>query len=240
MLEQLLLTEVLTQAFDAVLLEIHSSLKPLNVLKIFHIGSGSCGFKFNVRSYCTLLRLLVASNHDDPARLLLIRLIDGKLPALFDNPQKKHVEVAAFLAELSCVSDFGVAVRTFDLLVHLCCTQFKNVGFDAALDVFRSLASRGLYPSLKTSNFLLSSLVKESELRKSYEVFGVLNNGVKPDVYLFSTTINAFCKGGPVDEAKEILRKMEKMGAGGWFYVAEHRFWPSSFNVGGYFGLERS
>ncbi|CAN4114510.1 unnamed protein product [Withania somnifera] len=167
-------------SFDAILLEIQSSSKPLNVLKNFHVASGSCGF----------------------TRLLLTRLIDGKLPALFDGKQEKYAEVAVCLAELSSVSDFGVAVRTFDLLVHLCCTQFKNVGFDAALDVFRSLASRGLHPSLDTCNFLLSSLVKENELWKSYEVFGVLKDGVKPDVYLFRK----------VDEAEELFQKMKNMG----------------------------
>ncbi|KAL3323922.1 hypothetical protein AABB24_038214, partial [Solanum stoloniferum] len=78
-----LLTLLTPQQFDAIFLEIYSSLKPLNVLKFFHVASGTCGFSFSVRSYCTLLRLLVASNHDVPARLLLIRLVDGNLPALF-------------------------------------------------------------------------------------------------------------------------------------------------------------
>nr|GLL39899.1 pentatricopeptide repeat-containing protein At4g19440, chloroplastic [Ipomoea trifida] len=75
------------------------------------------------------------------------------------------------------------------------------------------LASKGLFPSLKTCNFLLSSLVKENELhQKSYQVFDILIRSVIPDVYTFSIAISAFCKGGRVEEAKLLFQKMEEVG----------------------------
>ncbi|CAH9050843.1 unnamed protein product [Cuscuta epithymum] len=208
-----LIRQLTPSQFDVLFSDLSpSSLIPSTALKFFYIASSSCGFQFSVKSYCNLLRLLVASNLEMPARLLLIRLMDGKLHTLFSDPDKKHVEIATTLVDLSGVPALCNTVRIYDLFLHVCCTQFKNAGFSIALDTFQIFAGKGFFPSLKTCCFLLNSLVKANELHKSYQVLDTLIQRVIPDVYFFSIAINALCKGGKVKEAKQLFAKMGEIG----------------------------
>ncbi|KAF8402120.1 hypothetical protein HHK36_013072 [Tetracentron sinense] len=107
------------------------------------------------------------------------------------------------ILNLNLVSEPKVnAVADFDLLIHVCCTQFKNLGLGFSSDVFRFLTNRGLFPSLKTCNFLLNSLVKANELERTYDVFGRMRRGGSRDA-----AINALCKGGKVEDANEVLHR---------------------------------
>ncbi|PSR91332.1 Pentatricopeptide repeat-containing protein, partial [Actinidia chinensis var. chinensis] len=207
-----ILAHLTPHQFDSLLFAIRFNVNPKTVLNFFHFASNSCGYRFSVRSYCLLIRLLLFSKFVAPARLLLIQLIDWKLPVSFNDPKNRHLEIATAMSELNLGSELALSVQTFDLLIHVYCTQFKNLGFEGVVDVFRLLASKGMFPSLNTCNFLLSSLVKANELHTSYEVFDIICRGVSPDVYLFSTAINAFCKGGKVEDAMGLFLKMEQMG----------------------------
>ncbi|CAA3032823.1 pentatricopeptide repeat-containing At4g19440, chloroplastic [Olea europaea subsp. europaea] len=210
-----LLTQLTSHQFDTIFLEIYHLIDPTIALKFFYFASTSAGFKFILRSYCLLIHLLVSKNLDCAARLLLIRLIDKKLPVILNDNivGNMHKEITVLLANLySGSKKFDASIRTLDILVHVYASQFKSLGFDVAVDVFRLLASRGLFPSFKTSNFLLSSLIKADELEKCYEVFNIISSAILPDVYLFSTAINALCKGGRVNDAVMLFKKMEGVG----------------------------
>ncbi|KAL6176140.1 hypothetical protein ACLB2K_052776 [Fragaria x ananassa] len=198
--------------FDHLFYSIRSNVNPKTALHFFHFASQSFKFRFTVRSFCVLVHLLIASNLEAPARLLLIRLIDGNVPVLYADPSSKHVEIATALSELNNASQPALGIQALDMLVHVYCTQFKNLGFGYAVEVFEHFTDQGVFPSLKTCNFLLSALVKANELEKSYHVFEVMSRGVSPDVYLFTTAINAFCKGERVDDAIALFSKMERIG----------------------------
>ena len=71
--------------FDHFFLSIKSNVNIKTTLQFFHLAAHSYNFKFTVRSYCLLTHLLVCNNLLYPARLILIRLIDGNLPALFGD-----------------------------------------------------------------------------------------------------------------------------------------------------------
>nr|GEW17017.1 hypothetical protein [Tanacetum cinerariifolium] len=169
-----------------------------------------------LESYCCLIHLLVLSNLEHPARLLLIQLIDDKLPVLDVNDRKlKHVEIAKGFMEIYFAANLGDGAngaRLFDMLVHVYCTQFKSFGLDHACDVVRVISEKGVFLSLNTCNFLMSGLVKVGRFRKSYELFDVLRKGVEPDVYLFTNAINGLCKDGKVKEGMTVLLEMEKSG----------------------------
>ncbi|KAF2308958.1 hypothetical protein GH714_025987 [Hevea brasiliensis] len=77
------------------------------------------------------------------------------------------------------------------------------------------MAGKGLFPSLKTCNFLLSSLVKANELKKSYEggdAIGLFLKmekiGVAPNVVAYNI-IHGLCKNGRLDEAFQFKEKMD-------------------------------
>ncbi|KAF3949268.1 hypothetical protein CMV_024843 [Castanea mollissima] len=203
-----------TILFSVALVNSNAKPNPKTTLNFFYFASQSFNFRFTLRSYCILIRLLILSNLVSPARLLLIRLIDGKMPVLSYANTKNllHIEIATMMADFNSTTppERALGVQVSDLLVHVYCTQFKNLDF--GVDVFCLLARKGMFPSIKTCNFLLSSLVKANELSKSYEVFEMTCQGVSPDVYLFSTAINAFCKGGKVEDGIGLFLKMEEVG----------------------------
>ncbi|KAJ0051754.1 hypothetical protein Pint_02559 [Pistacia integerrima] len=210
---KLLLPSLCPHEFDRLLLDLRLNVNPKTVLNFFYFASDSCKFRFTVRSYCLLIRLLLFSNLLSPARLLLIRLIDGKMPVVYlNNPKDRHIEIAAEMVDLNVVTERDIGFQVADLLVHVYCTQFKNVGFSYAIDVLSTFSSKGIFPSLKTCNFLLSSLVKANEVQKGIEMYETICRGVCPDVYLFSTAINAFCKGGRIEDAIGLFTKMEELG----------------------------
>ncbi|KAL8195917.1 hypothetical protein R6Q57_025407 [Mikania cordata] len=166
-----IVTHLSPQLFDSLFSDIRCSVKPRTALNFFYFASKSCGFKFTIKSYCSLIHLLVVSNLKTPARLLLIQLIDDKLPALVHDPQNKHIEIATAFVDFHFASDSFLGVRLFDLLIHVYCTQFKAFGLDLALDVIQLIAEKNVFPSLSTCNFLLSSLVKSNRLQESHQVF---------------------------------------------------------------------
>ncbi|XWS38865.1 hypothetical protein CRYUN_Cryun19dG0167000 [Craigia yunnanensis] len=129
-----------------------------------------------------------------------------------NNLAINHIQVATALADLNTFFKGVFGVMGVDLLLHLYCTQFKNVGFTYVIDVFFTLADKGMFPSSKTYNFFLNSLVKANELQKTYQVFETLSRFVFLDVYLCTTMINAFCKGGRIQDAIALFFRMENLG----------------------------
>ncbi|XWS62299.1 hypothetical protein CRYUN_Cryun07bG0198500 [Craigia yunnanensis] len=199
--------------FDRFFLALFPHVNPKTTLNFFYLASQSYNFHFTLRSYFILILLLLLSNHSSPARLLFIRLIDGKLPLSSPNNLTiNHIQIATALADLNILFKGVHGVMVVDLLLHLYCTQFKNVSFTCAFDVFFTLADKGMFPSCKTCNFFLNSLVKVNELQKTYQVFETLSRFVSLDVYLCTTMINAFCKGGRIQDAIALFSKMENLG----------------------------
>ncbi|KAK8493965.1 hypothetical protein V6N13_029071 [Hibiscus sabdariffa] len=196
--------------FDRFFFALSSRVNPKTTLNFFSLASRSFNFHFTLWSYCVLILLLLLSNNSSAARLLLIRLIDGKLPLFSpDDCAVNHIQIASALADLDATFK-GVA--GVDLLLHLYCTQFKNVGFTCAVDVFFTLADKGIFPSSKTCNFFLNSLVKANELQKAHQVFETLSRSVSLDVYLCTCMINGFCKGGRIQDALALFSRMENLG----------------------------
>ncbi|KAJ6347670.1 hypothetical protein OIU76_004199 [Salix suchowensis] len=142
--------------FDSCFLALRSNVNPKTALNFFHFVSENCKFRFTARSYCVLIRLLVGNDLLSPARLLLIRLIDGKVPAFFaGNFESRHFEIAQIMADLNLVFEPVIGVKIADLLVHVYSTQFKHLGFGFAADVFSLLAKRGFASLTKDLHFFV-------------------------------------------------------------------------------------
>ena len=110
-------------------------------LHFFDFASNSLKFRFTVRSYCLLICLLLSSNLLSPARLLLIRLIDGMMPVLFaNNLANRHVEITSTMVHLNEVTEPVIGVQVADLLIHVYIGQFKNEGFGHAIEVFFNIS----------------------------------------------------------------------------------------------------
>ena len=64
-----------------------------------------------------------------PVRLLLIKLVDGKVPALFEKAfRDRHIEIAMAMVDLNVGLEKSLGIHICDMLVHLHCSQFNNEG----------------------------------------------------------------------------------------------------------------
>ncbi|KAF8115079.1 hypothetical protein N665_0030s0120 [Sinapis alba] len=207
-----LITTLSPHEFDRLFPEFKSKVNPKTVLDFFRLASDSFSFSFSLRSYCLVIGLLLESNLLSPARLVLIRLINGSVPVLRSDCDSNRFAIADAMASFSSCFDQEIRRKLADLLIEVYCTELKRDGCYLALEVFLVLVKKGMFPSRTTCNILLTSLVRANEFEKCCEAFEVVYKGVSPDVYLFTTAINAFCKGGKVEEAIELFSKMEEAG----------------------------
>ncbi|WJX88233.1 hypothetical protein P8452_70342 [Trifolium repens] len=206
-----ILPHLTSQEFERLFFIHHSTVNLKTTLDFFRFASTHYKFRFTVRSNCLLIRLLLASNHLPRARFMLKRLIDGNVLTPLKNLDGRLSEIASSFLELNRLTDRSYG--ELDLLLHILCSQFQHLGFHWAFDIFTLFTSNGVFPSLKTCNFLMSSLVRSNELHKSYRVFdAVCRGGFSLDVYTYATAINAFSKGGKVDDAVGLFFKMEEQG----------------------------
>jgi len=106
------------------------------------LGLNLAGIILVLNLYGQVILLLVGSNLNAAAWLLLISFIDGKLPSLFEkNISDRHFEIVMAMLDLfgGFEDDKFVGVQTFDLLLHVYCTQIKDAGFNLAANEFQDL-----------------------------------------------------------------------------------------------------
>ncbi|KAK6934833.1 Pentatricopeptide repeat [Dillenia turbinata] len=165
-----------------------------------------------------------------PARLLLIRVIDQKLPVLFGDSNKKHIEIVTAMLNLNVETEDAVRIQLFDMLVHVYCTQFKNAGLQLALDVFRLLADRGalvedaiglfskmeelgVCPNVVTYNNLIHGLCKRGDVDNAFFYKQkMIQNGVDPSLVTYSVLINGLMKLNRLDQANCVLKEITDKG----------------------------
>ncbi|KAK0589547.1 hypothetical protein LWI29_015686 [Acer saccharum] len=64
---------------------------------------------------------------------------------------------------------------------------------------------------LQEENHHLQTALPILLIQKAIEVFGIMYRGVSLNVYLFSAAINAFCKGGRIEDALGLFTRMEEL-----------------------------
>ncbi|XP_020081135.1 pentatricopeptide repeat-containing protein At4g19440, chloroplastic-like, partial [Ananas comosus] len=205
---------------EALLLELRPALRPKPALRLFSLAADRLGFRFTPRSYALLLDSLLRSDPRAPAapaRLLLARLLDpvNGAPLLLldgnDDPSRRFTELVRAIADTVPPQDAPFAA-SIDALVHVCCTQFRSYGQGLAVEALSILADRGLCPSLKVCNILLSSLARSNDLPNARQVFDGMQRFVAPDVYSYTPLIVVNCKNSEIDEAKRLFSEMERLG----------------------------
>ncbi|KAJ7943968.1 Pentatricopeptide repeat-containing protein [Quillaja saponaria] len=113
------------------------------------------------------------------------------------------------MLESNVVTEWVHGFQGLNMLIHVYCRQFNNLSF--AIDACRLFARKDGLPSLKTCNLLMNSLVEANEHQKSFEVFEIVCHFVTLDVYLFTTAIKAYGRGGKIDNAIRLFLKIETM-----------------------------
>ncbi|KAE8702764.1 Pentatricopeptide repeat-containing protein [Hibiscus syriacus] len=88
--------------------------------------------------------------------------------------------------------------------------------FQEAIQVFETMKSIGVSPSVVSFNNLLSILLKRGRTNMAKSVFDEMLStfGVTPDVYTFNILIKGFCMNSMVDEGFRFFKEMEHFKCG--------------------------
>ncbi|RZB47076.1 Pentatricopeptide repeat-containing protein, chloroplastic [Glycine soja] len=104
-----ILSHLTPHHFDRLFLSLHHTTNPKTTHEFFHFSTRHCNFCFTVRSYCLLLRSLLASSFVPRARFLLACLIDDNVPTStslsFRDNESRLREIASSMLELDQGSD---------------------------------------------------------------------------------------------------------------------------------------
>ncbi|XP_047337687.1 pentatricopeptide repeat-containing protein At2g15980 [Impatiens glandulifera] len=100
----------------------------------------------------------------------------------------------------------------FDLLIEACLLSKK---IDQAIDIVRLLRSRGVSPTVTTSNSLLSSISKYRGCQACYDMYNEIfcsQGSNVANVHTFNAVMLSFYQHGAVDDLKEIWVQMNRVG----------------------------
>ncbi|KAJ8423793.1 hypothetical protein Cgig2_024302 [Carnegiea gigantea] len=172
----------------------------------FFIELKERGFRHNVETYVSIVRILCNRGCARMLETLLLAVIESKEDDLgFDI-----FELLEAVSEILEVEGTSLLGRLFDALVK----TYASLGmFDEAIDVLFQTQRKGFFPCVFSCNFLLNCLVNRNKLDMAVAVYQQIKRlGFTPNVYSCNLVMKAFCKKGCLEEAVDVFREMEEAG----------------------------
>ncbi|EYU34904.1 hypothetical protein MIMGU_mgv1a023254mg, partial [Erythranthe guttata] len=146
------------------------------------------------------------------SNLLLYWPASSLLQTLLDREQN-HRSAVVFRTLFDCYKRFDFySAYAFDLLIQSY-VQSRKV-LDSVV-VVKSMKECGLFPEVRTVSAVLNGLIR---IRRSdmvlvlFDEMFVGNDGLRPDVYVYTAVIRSLCELKDYDRAKEIISSVEKNG----------------------------
>ncbi|GMI75826.1 hypothetical protein like AT1G02060 [Hibiscus trionum] len=140
--------------------------------------------------------------HDAPSFFLMIEIL-GK---------GRNLNAARNLL-LSIEKRSNGSVKLEDKFFNSLIRSYGESGlFQESIQVFETMKSVGVSPSVVSFNNLLSVLLKRGRTNMAKSVFDEMLStfGVTPDVYTFNILIKGFCMNSMVDEGFRFFKEMER------------------------------
>ncbi|KAL4597154.1 hypothetical protein ACB092_12G215300 [Castanea dentata] len=199
------------------------------LLLMLILGSPSKGIQPNVVTYSCIIQELCNSGRWREAATLLNEMVQRKImpnKGMLTEAKEVIEVVKAFniMVEKVCVLD----VFSYNILINGYCKSRK---MDEAMCLFLEMSNKGMIIDVVTYNTLICGLCQTKgwtviynilidgfcnvrELTTAREIFsGLLAKGLQPNVQTYNIMIKRFCKNGLVDEANELLEKMDSNGS---------------------------
>ncbi|KAF2922377.1 hypothetical protein DAI22_07g108733 [Oryza sativa Japonica Group] len=140
----------------------------------------------------------------------LFNLANGLLIKMIRAYPSPPVVLASIHRALSDSGHRSPAV--LDVLVD---TYKKSGRVQDAAEVVLMMRDRGMAPSIRCCNALLKDLLRADAMALLWKVREfMVGAGISPDVYTYSTLIEAYCKVREFDTAKKVLVEMRERGCG--------------------------
>ncbi|KAL8048644.1 hypothetical protein ABFX02_07G080300 [Erythranthe guttata] len=169
-------------------------------LRFFNFLGLHKNFRHSTASFCLLAHSLVQSRLYWPASSLLQTLLDR---------EQNHRSAVVFRTLFDCYKRFDFySAYAFDLLIQSY-VQSRKV-LDSVV-VVKSMKECGLFPVSAVLNGLIRIRRSDMVLVLFDEMF-VGNDGLRPDVYVYTAVIRSLCELKDYDRAKEIISSVEKNG----------------------------
>uniref|UniRef100_A0A453N6B1 Pentacotripeptide-repeat region of PRORP domain-containing protein n=1 Tax=Aegilops tauschii subsp. strangulata TaxID=200361 RepID=A0A453N6B1_AEGTS len=138
-------------------------------------------------------------------------------------------DVITYSSLLKCLCDMKRTEEALGVLLHRMPNDLPNVisysvilksfcdsgRSHLALDLLRMMAEKGSdhSPSVVSYSVVIDGFFKEGEISKACDLFHeMMQQGVVPDVVMYTSIINALCKARAMDKAEVVLRSMVHNG----------------------------
>ncbi|KAG9440456.1 hypothetical protein H6P81_020621 [Aristolochia fimbriata] len=176
---------------------------PRLLLSFFHWSQSQMDLPQTLSSFSTLAVNLCNTRLFGPANGILEQMIGTHL-------RNSHLDaiVNSIAYSFKDCKDSNPVV--FDILID----TYKKIGMlDEAANSVLVMGNEGFTPSLRCLNSLLNDLMKREKKGLFWKVYNeVILEKISPDVYTYTTLINAFCKFGQIKEARRIFTEMGEKG----------------------------
>ena len=159
---------------------------PSKALKFFNWAQ-EMGYAHTEQSYFSMLEILGRNRHLNTARNFLFSI---------EKRSRGAVKLEA---------------RFFNSLMR----NFSRAGlFQESINLFTTMKSHGVSPSIVTFNSLLTILLKRGRTNMAKNVYDEMLStyGVTPDTFTFNILIRGFCMNGMVDEGFRIFKDLSRFG----------------------------
>eukprot|EP00252_Welwitschia_mirabilis_P012456 TRINITY_DN2752_c0_g2_i1.p1 TRINITY_DN2752_c0_g2~~TRINITY_DN2752_c0_g2_i1.p1 ORF type:complete len:417 (-),score=53.63 TRINITY_DN2752_c0_g2_i1:320-1570(-) len=156
---------------------------PQNLLDFFNRSVGNPSFRNNDKVYKIAARKLATGRNYDAVKQILDNLVEASKP---------------------CTEEIAIRVMRY----------YGRAGMpDQVSRTFENLESLGISPSVRSFNYLLSSLVYSGNPQMALDFFNKAEKfSISPDCYSYNALINILCKTGDHRTAIEVLDTMKERG----------------------------
>uniref|UniRef100_A0A6B2L2B2 DYW domain-containing protein n=1 Tax=Arcella intermedia TaxID=1963864 RepID=A0A6B2L2B2_9EUKA len=199
--------------------------KSEKILKEMEIG----GFKLDLSVYCTLLSLYANTGNIELGRSIHCKLLQNDWNEEMGNRSFNYLTASLIMLYSSC-GDVGNARKVFDSAMVKKGEHFDIAVWNAmingyalhgygkeALEIYEQLCAKGFSPNHLTFTSLLTALSHAILPEKALEYINIMTQfGLTPDIVQHTCVVDAFARGGKLEEAEKYIGSMSESNVITW------------------------